>query len=813
MINRMMQKNRENSAVTDVVGTMLLIAISLGLFSIVYISVLSVPYTPPTPTANIACLVDGNTIILEHYGGDELDLDTKILLSIDGESSVIDIENMDKSYNWDLNNNNKWNVGEKIEYDAGILGGKEVNVQIIDSASNSIVTMASIPAKNPILTAIDNILFEQYSSPITLTASSTGIEPENVTLWYKWGGYWQDSFENDDFVSMYHNITFSNGDYATVNLSGLGENIIDYVDSDSSNVDGSKDIGSHSNFSTELIKDSGYDELVEENTNDGTIYNVDDDSSNVDGVSDSGSHNDFIDQQSLDGSYDVLTEENTEGGSVVTTLLSDDFESGLGNWNTDWDLTYSFFNSPYHSVECSSSDHDLITHDLDTSGASSISVSFKYRIHDISGNDNVYVQYFDGNYYHNIEEIGDDGEHVWLTYSDTITNVGGDAQYFRSNFRLKIAGSGVDPNEYLWVDDVLIEAEVSNVNYQLDLEVQWLGLDYNKTNEYLCIYAGTLGSENINVDVWNVSESRWDSLFNDLSAGWNNISVTDWLTSSTFTIRYQGATESSDSNQDTWQIDVALIHVWDYNYKLDLEVQWTNIADITLPNKQLCIYTGDLTAESLGVDYWTGSAWNNLDSELDSFQWNNYTVPVTSDEFIIRFIGGSEVADKVADNWQIDAVLLHLWRQDGEIYYEGNISSIPIKKPSSCSWDSFYATTNNSEKCTFEIHDALGNVLKDGLDGSGNVITSEVTEDIIYLYGEFNGSVRLDDWKITLTGQGWQAFDIDDSSPWKWEFSFENVEEGFTLEYWFYSIGKKTGWSDEQKPDSPSYDTRCQYQP
>ena len=44
----------DNSALSDLIGTILLLGIAIALFSIVYISVLSIPYSPPTPTSNIA---------------------------------------------------------------------------------------------------------------------------------------------------------------------------------------------------------------------------------------------------------------------------------------------------------------------------------------------------------------------------------------------------------------------------------------------------------------------------------------------------------------------------------------------------------------------------------------------------------------------------------------------------------------------------------------------------------------------------------------------------------------------------------------
>jgi len=107
--------------------------------------------------------------------------------------------------------------------------------------------------------------------------------------------------------------------------------------------------------------------------------------------------------------------------------------------------------------------------------------------------------------------------------------------------------------------------------YELDLEVQWTSATYNLLNEQLCIYGGTMGAENIRVDVWN--GSAWINLFTDLSSGWNNVSVSSYLISSTFTIRFKGGTETGDTTQDTWNIDATLLHVWstgNFNYVLKM---------------------------------------------------------------------------------------------------------------------------------------------------------------------------------------------------------------------------------------------------
>ncbi|MCX6667835.1 MAG: DUF2341 domain-containing protein [Euryarchaeota archaeon] len=106
----------------------------------------------------------------------------------------------------------------------------------------------------------------------------------------------------------------------------------------------------------------------------------------------------------------------------------------------------------------------------------------------------------------------------------------------------------------------LFSIELTPPACKLNLEQNWTNVDYSQKYEELCIKTGTTGAENISVDVWTGS---WVNLLKDLTASsWNNISVSDYLTSNTFTIRFKGGNESSDWIQDMWQIDTVLLHTW-----------------------------------------------------------------------------------------------------------------------------------------------------------------------------------------------------------------------------------------------------------
>jgi len=106
----------------------------------------------------------------------------------------------------------------------------------------------------------------------------------------------------------------------------------------------------------------------------------------------------------------------------------------------------------------------------------------------------------------------------------------------------------------------LYSIELTPPACKLDLEENWTNVDCSQKYEELCIKTGEMGEEKLRVDVW---AGAWVNLITDLTgSAWNNISVSDYLNSDTFTIRFTGSNESSDTIRDTWQIDAVLLHTW-----------------------------------------------------------------------------------------------------------------------------------------------------------------------------------------------------------------------------------------------------------
>ena len=82
------KKYSNDNAINEIVGTMLLLGISVSIFSIVYISVLTIPYPSSTPSSNIYFSLDETKIVLTHFGGKELDLESDVRIIIGDEPPI-----------------------------------------------------------------------------------------------------------------------------------------------------------------------------------------------------------------------------------------------------------------------------------------------------------------------------------------------------------------------------------------------------------------------------------------------------------------------------------------------------------------------------------------------------------------------------------------------------------------------------------------------------------------------------------------------------------------------------------------------------
>jgi hypothetical protein len=187
-----------------------------------------------------------------------------------------------------------------------------------------------------------------------------------------------------------------------------------------------------------------------------------------------------------------------------------------------------------------------------------------------------------------------------------------------------IAGSTGDKQWYLNAIEETASQQIAllplsvPIQAQIDKELQWKNLTTYLKNESLAIKTGSFnGSENIIVEFWN--GTNWQLLISNLvSNSWNNISINEYLNSSTFSIRFKDENSSLDSIIDSWLIDVVVIHVKNpdtvsptiesfgvEDLGTGLGIFWVNITDNSLKIKNVTILVDSINYSMV----YNGSFW------------------------------------------------------------------------------------------------------------------------------------------------------------------------------------------------------------
>jgi len=142
----MKKMKKAQEAVSEILGTIMLLSIAIMLFSVLSGIVLTYPFTPSPPTINIVGVIDGDEIIIEHLGGEKLSLNTKIVILLNESKEnktakdLLDDKGKENGY---------WNIGEKAIFNATDEGyadfeNRTVKISVIDQPSKSILLMGTV---------------------------------------------------------------------------------------------------------------------------------------------------------------------------------------------------------------------------------------------------------------------------------------------------------------------------------------------------------------------------------------------------------------------------------------------------------------------------------------------------------------------------------------------------------------------------------------------------------------------------------------------------------------------------------------------
>ena len=130
-----------NSAVSEIIGAVLLLAIAVTAMSALYVQVLSDPGPNPQTFVTIAGKLDGSDAVFGHRNGETVDVNSEVMIYVYGQSLFTEPMPIYKLLN-SQSNIEAWNIGEKFNLTIPGLGeGDDVQVEakIVDKPTNSII--------------------------------------------------------------------------------------------------------------------------------------------------------------------------------------------------------------------------------------------------------------------------------------------------------------------------------------------------------------------------------------------------------------------------------------------------------------------------------------------------------------------------------------------------------------------------------------------------------------------------------------------------------------------------------------------------
>ncbi|UCF12066.1 MAG: hypothetical protein JSW06_08490 [Thermoplasmatales archaeon] len=127
---------KDDNAISQIMGACLLLLIALACFSMIYMYVFTYPMPNPAPYVEIVGSIEGGNIVLLHFGGENLKLDTQLIMNKGNTTEFTTVENYLDSKS---KNNSFWNIGERLLYPIGDVTGLKVAVSVIDKDTSSVI--------------------------------------------------------------------------------------------------------------------------------------------------------------------------------------------------------------------------------------------------------------------------------------------------------------------------------------------------------------------------------------------------------------------------------------------------------------------------------------------------------------------------------------------------------------------------------------------------------------------------------------------------------------------------------------------------
>jgi flagellin-like protein len=134
----MIKKIRSKQAVSEVIGVVLLLGITISLFALLNFYVFHFSFEPSVTSVNLIGTMDktNNMIYIEHTGGESLEGNLNVIITIGSNA----YQNTSSELLLDVNADNKWNFGETVRFHSPESTiNKYIQVEVVDPIKNVII--------------------------------------------------------------------------------------------------------------------------------------------------------------------------------------------------------------------------------------------------------------------------------------------------------------------------------------------------------------------------------------------------------------------------------------------------------------------------------------------------------------------------------------------------------------------------------------------------------------------------------------------------------------------------------------------------
>jgi len=506
-----MQTNKSNLCVTEVVGTLLLLMISISIFSVLNFYVLTFDSPSQPLSANIIGYVDGNDLILEHHGGAHLRLnETSIILSIDDIRYELDTKVDFTLTNPNTNGDSEsWEISEILIYTHDFaLNNNNVYVSIIDQVDNSIVMTGNLNKEDEINNQPTTPVLPEGSGSgdtgVSYSYSTVATDPDGDVIKYGWDwdgddivDEWTSFYASGSTVSTSHSwgsantynvkvkaMDINNGQSGfstslTVVISGA-INTPPHAPTNPTPLNSATGIGISPSLSVD-VSDPDSD------TMDVTFYNASDDSiiGTDSGVASGGtaittwtglSYSTVyswyaVADDGTDTTQSATWSFTTEGESSWVLLTYDDFEAGsmfsYSNYTDgggDCDIYTSGTNAHQGSnaavIRDNSNDDSSFYHtnsiDVDTLGYTSIKVDFWYMTDGFGSFHDFFLEYWDGSIWRKPATFLYDADFINNQFYHRVVWINESVYTFPSDMKIKFRCDANNNNNEVYIDEIYV---------------------------------------------------------------------------------------------------------------------------------------------------------------------------------------------------------------------------------------------------------------------------------------------------------------------------------------------------------------------